>query len=88
MTVEEIVILTAIEACGILKYLHITINILLHIIVYIVDIVTNINEPLIRKYNIFLILISVIKLVYITTLYFNMTSIFLANQKESKTKKI
>ena len=85
MAVEEIVILTAIEACGILKYLHITINILLHIIVYIVDIVTNINEPLIRKYNIFLILISVIKLVYITTLYFNMTSIFLANQKESKT---
>jgi class 3 adenylate cyclase len=85
MAVEEIVILTAIEACGILKYLHITINILLHIIVYIVDIITNINEPLIRKYNIFLILISVIKLVYITTLYFNMTSIFLANQKESKT---
>ena len=85
MTVEEIVILTAIESCGILKYIQITINIFLHIFIYIVDIITNKDKELIRKYNIFLILIAVIKLIYITTLYFDMTSIFLANQKESKT---
>ena len=85
MAVEEIVILTGIEACGILNYLQITINIALHIVVYIVDIVTNRDEWLIKKYNIFLITISVIKLIYILILYFDMTTIFLANQKESKT---
>ena len=85
MAVEEIVILTGIEACGILNYLQITINIVLHIAVYIVDIITNRDVLLIRKYNIFLILISVIKLIYILTLYYDMTTIFLANQKESKT---
>ena len=85
MAIEEIVILTSIEACGILNYLQITINISLHIAVYIVDIITNRKEILIRKYNIFLILISAIKLAYILILYFDMTTIFLANQKESKT---
>ena len=85
IAVEEIVILTAIEACGILKYLHITVNIFFHIIIYIVDIITNRDNEYILKYSIFLIVISVIKLIYIVTLYYNMTSIFLANQKESKT---
>ena len=85
MAVEEIVILTGIESCGILNYLQISINIFLHILVYIVDMITNFNEELIRKYNIFIILTSVIKLIYIIFLYFDMTSIFLANQKENKT---
>ena len=85
MAVEELVILTAIESCGILSYLQITINILLHIAVYIVDIITNRDVKLIRKYNVFLILISAIKLFYMLVLYFDMTTIFLANQKESKT---
>ena len=48
MTVEEIVILTAIEACGILKYLHIRTNILFHIIEYKVDFITNISDPLLE----------------------------------------
>jgi class 3 adenylate cyclase len=56
----------------------------LHIAVYIVDIITNKDIELIRKYNIFLILFSVIKLIYIITLYYDMTTIFLANQKKSK----
>ena len=85
MTVEEIVILTGIESCGILNYLQITINIILHIVVYIVDIITNREVIIIRKYNLFLITISVIKLIYILVLYLDMTTIFLANQKESKT---
>ena len=85
MAVEEIVILTGIESSGILNYLQITINLLLHIAVYIVDIITNRDLLLIRKYNIFLILISVIKLIYMFKLYYDMTTIFLANQKESKT---
>jgi class 3 adenylate cyclase len=85
MTVEEIVVLTAIEASGILNYLQITINLFIHIIIYIIDIVTNLNHGLIRKYNIILIVISVIKLIYLSLLYFDMTTIFIANQKENKT---
>jgi class 3 adenylate cyclase len=85
MTVEEIVVLTAIEACGILNYLQITINLFIHIIVYIIDIVTNLKYGTIRKYNIILIVISVIKLIYLSLLYFDMTTIFIANQKENKT---
>ena len=84
IAIEEIVILTGIETNGLLSYLQITINIILHIAVYIVDIITNRNNTLIRKYNFFLILISVIKLIYTMILYFDMTTIFLANQKESK----
>ena len=84
MAVEEIVVLTAIEASGILNYLQITINLFIHIIVYIIDIVTNLNHGIIRKYNIILIVISVIKLIYLSLLYFDMTTIFIANQKENK----
>ena len=69
IAVEEIVILTGIEACGILNYIQININIVLHIAVYIVDIITNRDVLLIRKYNIFLILISVIKLIYILIIF-------------------
>ena len=85
MTVEEIVILTAIESCSILNYLGLCINISLHIIIYIVDIITNRENKFIRNYNIFLIVIAIIKIINIITLYYDMTTIFLANQKESKT---
>ena len=85
MTVEEIVILTAIESCSILNYLELCINISLHIIIYIVDIITNRENKYIRNYNIFLIVIAIIKIINIITLYYDMTTIFLANQKESKT---
>ena len=85
MTVEEIVILTAIESCSILNYLGLCINISLHIIIYIVDIITNRENKYIRNYNIFLIVIAIIKIINIITLYYDMTTIFLANQKESKT---
>ena len=85
MTVEEIVILTAIESCGIFSYLETSINIFLHIVIYIIDIITNRKNINIRNYNIFLIVISIIKLMNIITLYYDMTTIFLANQKESKT---
>jgi len=85
MTVEEIVILTAIESCSILNYLELCINISLHIIIYIVDIITNRENKYIRNYNIFLIIIAIIKIINIITLYYDMTTIFLANQKESKT---
>ena len=85
MTVEEIVILTVIESCGIFNYLELSINLLLHIIIYIVDIVTNHDNINIRNYNIFLISIAVIKLINIVGLYFDMTTIFIANEKESKT---
>ena len=57
MAVEEIVILTAIESCGILSYIQIPLNIFLHMLVYITDIITNFNEELIKTYNIFLIVI-------------------------------
>ena len=60
-------------------------NLLLHIIIYIVDIVTNHDNINIRNYNIFLISIAVIKLINIVGLYFDMTTIFIANEKESKT---
>ena len=53
MTVEEIVILTAIESCSILNYLELCINISLHIIIYIVDIITNRENEYIRNYNIY-----------------------------------
>ena len=85
MTVEEIVILTAIESSSILNYLELNINICLHILIYIVDIITNRKNEKIRNYNIFLIVIALIKIVNIITLYYDMTSIFLANQNESKT---
>ena len=85
MTVEEIVILTAIESCGIFSYLETSINIFLHIVIYIIDIITNRKNINIRNYNIFLIVISIIKLMNLITLYYDMTTIFLANQKESKT---
>ena len=85
MTVEEIVVLTAIESCSILNYLELCINISLHIIIYIVDIITNRENKYIRNYNIFLIVIAIIKIINIITLYYDMTTIFLANQKESKT---
>ena len=85
MTVEEIVILTSIESCSILNYLELCINISLHIIIYIVDIITNRENKYIRNYNIFLIVIAIIKIINIITLYYDMTTIFLANQKESKT---
>ena len=85
MTVEEIVILTAIESCSISNYLELCINISLHIIIYIVDIITNRENKYIRNYNIFLIVIAIIKIINIITLYYDMTTIFLANQKESKT---
>ena len=84
MTVEEIVILTVIETCGMFSYLELNINIFLHIIIYIVDIVTNRSDKNIMNYNIFLIVIAIIKLMNIIGLYFDMTSIFLANQRESK----
>jgi len=83
-TVEEIVILTAIECCSILNYLEITINIFLHIIIYIIDIITNFDNEILKNYNIFLITIAILKLVNIVTLYYDMTTIFLANQKENK----
>ena len=83
-TVEEIVILTAIECCSILNYLEITINIFLHIIIYITDIITNFDNEKLKNYNIFLITIAILKLVNIVTLYYDMTTIFLANQKENK----
>jgi phospholipid-translocating ATPase len=83
-TVEEIVILTAIECCSILNYLEITINIFLHIIIYIIDIITNFDNEKLKNYNIFLITIAILKLVNIVTLYYDMTTIFLANQKENK----
>ena len=84
ITVEEIVILTAIECCSILNYLEININIFLHIIIYVIDIITNSKNKNIRNYNIFLILIAIIKLINIITLYYDMTTIFLANQKENR----
>ena len=84
MTVEEIVILTAIESSSIFNYLELTINIGLHIIIYIVDIITNRKNENIRNYNIFLIVIAIIKIINTITLYYDMTTIFLANQKESK----
>ena len=85
MTVEEIVILTAIESCGILNYLELNLNILFHMIIYIIDITLNPDNILLRTYNIFLIVITIIKLINIIILYYDMTTIFLANQKESKT---
>ena len=84
ITVEEIVILTAIESCSILNYLQLTINIFLHIIIYIIDIVTNIHNVPIRDYNIFLITIATIKLINIITSYYDTTIFFLTSQKESK----
>ena len=84
MTAEEIVILTVIETCGILNYYELSVNIFFHIVIYIVDILTNGNNLSIRNYNIFLIVISVIKFINIITLYYDMTSIFLTNQKETK----
>ena len=62
----------------------------IHILIYVIDIVTNLKEDppiieLIQKYNIILIVISVIKLIYLALLYFDMTTIFIANQKENKT---
>ena len=92
MTVEEIVILMAIESCGLFTLREISINILLHILIYLVDIITNRKHEQIRTYNIFLITIAIIKLMNIITLYYDMTTIFLANQKENeklnKTEKI
>ena len=84
ITVEEIVILTAIESCSILSYLELNINFFLHILIYIVDAIVNREEEKIRNYNIFLIAIALIKLINLITLYYDMTSIFLANQKENK----
>ena len=84
ITVEEIVILTAIESCSILSYIELNINFFLHILIYIVDAITNRKEEKIRNYNIFLISIAIIKLINLITLYYDMTSIFLANQKENK----
>ena len=63
ITVEEIVILTAIETCGLLNYLELSFNIFLHII--IIDIVTNKHNRRIKDYNTFLIVIAVIKLLNI-----------------------
>ena len=87
ITVEEIVILTAIESCSILNYLELIINILLHIVIYIIDIVTNKQNVRIRDYNIFLITIAVIKLINIITSYYDTTKIFITSQKESKALK-
>jgi class 3 adenylate cyclase len=84
MTIEEVLILTSIESCGIFSYIQITINLLLHIALYIYDIISNRNEELLLKYGVLLITIAVIKLIYTGTLYYEMTSMFLANQKESK----
>ena len=85
ITVEETVILTAIESCSILNHLELIINIFLHIIIYIIDIVTNQDNFHIRNYSIFLITIAVIKLINIITLYFDMITILVVNRKESKT---
>ena len=84
MTVEEIVVLTVIECMGIFNYLQLNLNIFLHIIIYIVDIITNIKNKNIRNYDIFLILIAVLKLINVIGLYYDMTTIFLTNQSESK----
>ena len=84
ITVEEIVILTAIETCGLLNYLELSFNIFLHIIIYIIDIVTNKHNRRIKDYNTFLIVIAVIKLLNIILLYYDMTKIYITNQKEAK----
>ena len=85
ITVEEIVILTVIESCGIFNYLELSLNIFFHMIIYILDIITNKDKIHIRNYYIFLSIIALIKLINIIILYYDMTSIFLTNQKEAKT---
>ena len=85
MTVEEIIILTCIETCGLLNYLQISINFAAHIVVYIVDTIVNRDFKTIRRYNIFLITITILKFIHMITLYYEMTVIFLANSIEGKT---
>ena len=51
-------------------------------LIYIIDITLN-TDMLLRTYNIFLIVIVIIKLINIIILYYDMTTIFLANQKEA-----
>ena len=84
MTVEEIVILTGIEASGLLKYLELSLNIFFHMLIYIIDIILNPDNIPLKTYNIFLIVIAIIKLINIIILYYDMTTIFLVNQKEAK----
>jgi class 3 adenylate cyclase len=82
--VEEIVTITLIGASGLINYKLISINFLLYIIIFIVNIFCNIKNHLIIKYNVFLILLVIFKQVYIILSYFNLTLNFLRNAIESK----
>ena len=54
-------------------------------IIYIIDIILNPDNIPLKTYNIFLIVISIIKLINIIILYYDMTTIFLVNRNENET---
>ena len=82
--VQQILILTSLETCGILNYYQLSYNFQAYILIFVINCIINRNDHRIKKACIFLIVLVIIKYIYMLITYFNLTIHFIVNQEESK----
>ena len=82
--VQQILIITSLETCGILNYFQLSYNFLAYIIIFVINCIINRNDHRIKKVCIFLIVLVIIKYMYMIITYYNLTIHFIVNQEESK----
>ena len=81
---EQILIITSLGSCGLLNYLQLSYNYILYIIIFIINTCINHDNFLIKKYNIYFIILCLMKQILICLSYYDCTMDFLTNQEENK----